>query len=33
MGAQIVGAPRTDAVVLRAARVIETALPMPPLPA
>jgi aspartyl-tRNA(Asn)/glutamyl-tRNA(Gln) amidotransferase subunit A len=33
MGAQIVGAPRTDAVVLRAARAIETALPMPPLPA
>jgi aspartyl-tRNA(Asn)/glutamyl-tRNA(Gln) amidotransferase subunit A len=32
MGAQIVGAPRADALVLRAARVIETTLPMPPPP-
>jgi aspartyl-tRNA(Asn)/glutamyl-tRNA(Gln) amidotransferase subunit A len=29
MGAQIVGAPRADAVVLRAARAVERALPMP----
>ncbi len=33
MGAQIVGAPRADAVVLRAARVVEQAMPMPQPPA
>ena len=33
MGAQIVGAPRADAMVLRAARVIEQAMPMPRAPA
>jgi aspartyl-tRNA(Asn)/glutamyl-tRNA(Gln) amidotransferase subunit A len=32
MGVQIVGAPRTDATVLRAAQVIEQALPMPRVP-
>ncbi|MGH6725473.1 MAG: amidase [Pseudolabrys sp.] len=32
MGVQVVGAPRTDEIVLRAARAIEQALPMPPLP-
>jgi aspartyl-tRNA(Asn)/glutamyl-tRNA(Gln) amidotransferase subunit A len=32
MGAQIVGAPRADAMVLRAARTIEQALPMPSPP-
>ena len=32
MGAQIVGPPRADAVVLRAARAVERALPMPPAP-
>jgi len=29
MGVQVVGAPRADALVLRAARVLEQALPMP----
>jgi aspartyl-tRNA(Asn)/glutamyl-tRNA(Gln) amidotransferase subunit A len=33
MGVQIVGAPRADAMVLRAARVIEQAMPMPRPPA
>ena len=32
MGVQIVGPPRADDVVLRAARAIEQALPMPRLP-
>jgi Asp-tRNA(Asn)/Glu-tRNA(Gln) amidotransferase A subunit family amidase len=32
MGVQIVGAPRADEIVLRAARAIEQALPMPRLP-
>jgi len=32
MGAQIVGRPRADAMVLRVARTIERALPMPPPP-